>query len=280
MQNDGGNVGRDRKAGRELANLEDILIGGFLHNNLFFCAMFTVFYFAVMFKISEIPLKDENNHEPTVQARQHRTHQHLGSIGAGVTRLHGGHPDMTSLEIGMYVLLAAFCFAIVVFVVSCVVYASKFKPVNDFTNFDGGIVPPGVLVVKSSTPLSFNNANNAPKENNRKPRESTTNAHDWVWLGRATLERGGPASKTADQVNGNEQIRITNNPLSLNYCEPEDALTDANMATSFDNPTHIELPSRSSRVIDSSTYCKKDRPPRAAERNSSRQSNTPNNWQP
>lgn len=27
----------------------------------------------------------------------------------------------------------------------------------------------------------------------RRPRESTTNAHDWVWLGRATLERAACA---------------------------------------------------------------------------------------
>lgn len=65
------------------------------------------------------PLKDENNHEPTVQARQHHS--------AMSHSRHRSSARMTPLEIGMYVLLAAFCFAIVVFVVSCVVYASKFK---------------------------------------------------------------------------------------------------------------------------------------------------------
>lgn len=53
-----------------------------------------------------IPLKDENNHEPTVQARQ------LGVNGRGQRVRH--QPRMTAIEIGMYVLLAAFCFAIVV----------------------------------------------------------------------------------------------------------------------------------------------------------------------
>lgn len=53
-------------------------------------------------------------------------------------------------------------------------------------------------------------------------------------------------------------MRITTNPLNANYCEPEDSL-----ATSFSNPTHIELPSRSSEVplntnhsVDSATYSK------------------------
>lgn len=68
------------------------------------------------FLIVGIPLKDDQNHEPTMQARHH------GGSGSGVSV----HPAvLTPLEIGMYVLLAAFCFAIVVFVVSCVVYASR-----------------------------------------------------------------------------------------------------------------------------------------------------------
>lgn len=50
-------------------------------------------------------MKDENNHEPTVQARQ------LGVNGRQKVR---HQPRMTPVEIGMYVLLAAFCFAIVV----------------------------------------------------------------------------------------------------------------------------------------------------------------------
>ncbi|GLH03409.1 uncharacterized protein GBIM_09318, partial [Gryllus bimaculatus] len=125
VQNDGGGVGggagggggllgaahggRDRKAHRDMPpGLQDILIG--------------------------IPLKDENNHEPTVQARQHRSGQAAaaaaaGGLGSGVGARHRGPAlHMTPLEIGMYVLLAAFCFAIVVFVVSCVVYASKVRP--------------------------------------------------------------------------------------------------------------------------------------------------------
>lgn len=52
-------------------------------------------------------------------------------------------------------------------------------------------------------------------------------------------------------------MRITTNPLNMNYCEPEDCVV-----TSFSNPTHIELPSKPVEniapkpVIDSSTYCK------------------------
>lgn len=83
---------------------------------------------------------------------------------------------MTPLEVGMYILLVAFCFAIVVFVVSCVVYTNKFKPQAEST--------------LASLPM-IGAARDAARQfaHNRRPRESTQNVHDWVWLGRATLQR-------------------------------------------------------------------------------------------
>nr|XP_015840223.1 PREDICTED: transmembrane protein 132B [Tribolium castaneum] len=202
LQNDGGSYGGSK---REFQDLQDILKG--------------------------TPLKDDDSQEPNVQARQYQG-------GKGVLRQHSPQ-HMTPLEISMYILLGTFCCAIVVFVVSCVVYASKFKAE------EGAIAPgeraapvaPGSLVV------------------HRKPRETTTNAHDWVWLGRATLDSSNRNSSVAN-TNGNE-MRITANPLNLNYCDPDDCL-----ATSFSNPSHIELPSssqadiNSNRPIDSNTYCK------------------------
>nr|XP_024219021.1 transmembrane protein 132C [Halyomorpha halys] len=121
VQNDGG-------AHREIsADLHDIFIG--------------------------IPLKDEHNHEPTVQARQHGMN---GGNGVGITSTH----HLSLLEIGMYILLAVFCCAIVIFVVSCVVYANRFK------DGAGG----GPLAPSSGGPA-------LPAQN----------AHDWVWMGRSTL---------------------------------------------------------------------------------------------
>jgi hypothetical protein len=105
---------------------------------------------------------------------------------------------MTPLEIGMYVLLAAFCFAIVVFVVSCVVYASKFKPQ---TSAESAL--PGLPVIGAARAAA------SQFGQNRRPRESTTNAHDWVWLGRATLERAA----CAPQQVRNACINFTNNVL-------------------------------------------------------------------
>ncbi|KAF4523501.1 hypothetical protein B566_EDAN004572 [Ephemera danica] len=190
VQNDGSEAGTTGSAsrGRDLSDLHDILIG--------------------------IPLKDENNHEPTVQARQHPAQRH--------------HLPMTPLEIGMYVLLGAFCFAIVVFVVSCVVYASKFKQADVATRRTAIGAPHNLRMLQQQS----------------TKRESTTNAHDWVWLGRATLERAGNRASAASNASV-AAVRITSNP---GFREP----------TSFDNPCHIELPSRGQpQPIDTSTYCKK-----------------------
>lgn len=159
VQNDG-TSNRDRYRGRDLGDLADILIG--------------------------IPLKDASHHEPTVQARQHRGMTQLDTLNGIVAHKSAVHPDMTTLEIGMYVLLAAFCLAIAVFVVSCVVYASKFKPVpieavnGDSTERD--VLGLGVL------------------REVKKGRDSTQNAHDWVWLGRNTVDR---SSMGVEMVNGN-----------------------------------------------------------------------------
>lgn len=86
----------------------------------------------------------------------------------------------------------------------------------------------------------------------KNPRESTTNVHDWVWLGRATLERAAtytsgrsPPVNQNNNINNNNMsdIRITENPFGSDE-----------LGTCFENPKHVELPSAG--VVDTSTYCK------------------------
>lgn len=153
VQNDG--VSRDRGRNRDLGDLADILIG--------------------------IPLRDSDRHEPTVQARQHRGMTPLNSLIPSKSAV---HPDMTTMEIGMYVLLTAFCLAIAVFVISCVVYASKFKPVP-------------VEVVNGAEDRDVFGL--GLMKDMRKGRDSTQNAHDWVWLGRNTVDR---SSRGQELMNG------------------------------------------------------------------------------
>ncbi|KAK3912238.1 Transmembrane protein 132B, partial [Frankliniella fusca] len=390
VQNDGGGMGgsggKDRKGGRDLPDLQDILIG--------------------------IPLKDENNHEPTVQARQHSSSGGggglLGGLGktavvaAGPGPRHHGNVHTTPLEIGMYVLLAAFCFAIVVFVVSCVVYASKFSPQQPLDQLaqtapqvrsrprlprarprpraraprldphlharldnrldprldprsqprldphahprlDSHLDPPAhprldphldprshprldprsqsrldppahlrldphldplldprldlcagkgavdAAVADSHGPVALQGVGGAlgrpqgvsgmtglgvamvKRQLQPQSRDSTTNVHDWVWLGRATLERGSthpataPATSNSSARSGpplninSSVMHITTNP---NYADPTDVTEEMELAIAecLSKPERVvnAEPVVSSR-IDSSTYCKKDR---------------------
>lgn len=166
VQNDGF-LSRDRGRGRD-SDLADILIG--------------------------IPLKDDHNDQPTVQARQHRGGVAVQVPGRGGGLRHGGGAgDMTFLEIGMYVLMTAFCFAIVIFVVTCFVYASKFRPVSGVDGLHDASVDAigsgigGLKILREP----------------RKNRESTQNAHDWVWLGRSTMDR--TSVNVADHNGGGNQ---------------------------------------------------------------------------
>nr|CAH7758294.1 unnamed protein product [Callosobruchus chinensis] len=201
LQNDGGSFSGGK--GREFVDMEDIS-GGSLKEGV-------------------------HSQIPNVQARQYQ--------GKGVPKKVNLN-NSTPLEISMYVLLAAFCCAIVVFVVSCVVYASRFKPME--AGVIAGVRPlpeyPSNITMLHEKPLRM------------RPRDSTTNAHDWVWLGRATVDN---SNRNSALLNNND-VRIITNPLNTNYCEPEDSL-----ATCFSNPNHVELPSKSEikpRVIDSTTY--------------------------
>lgn len=144
FQNDG--VGsRDRKSNQDSNSLTDILIG--------------------------IPLNDEK--KPNGESHFNRN---------GILSLQNASAT-SALEIGMYVLLSTFCFAIVVFVVSCFVYASKHKMINFENNKDRPVIGmPGVSA--TPTPGHF-----PILREPRKHRESTTNAHNWVWLGRSTMDR-------------------------------------------------------------------------------------------
>ncbi|XP_071093980.1 transmembrane protein 132C-like [Haliotis cracherodii] len=86
---------------------------------------------------------------------------------------------LSPLEIGMYVLLAVFCVAILVFTVNCVVFMLRYRRKR---------IPKG-------------------------PKDTVSQAHDWVWIGRSTLERNGAHHTRCSQTlmpeedfNGNQMI--------------------------------------------------------------------------
>lgn len=198
------------------------------------------------------PLKDENNHEPTVQARQHYSGMSPHSNGR-----HRTSARMTPLEIGMYVLLAAFCFAIVVFVVSCVVYASKFKQAQVVENPEVTNSEEGLVVGPALTRSNNGNVNVGVTGTGKNPPEPTTNVHDWVWLGRATLERAAshtsgrspPVNINNNNINNNNNNNNNNNESDMRITE--NPFTSDELGNCFENTK----PSNGV-VVDTSTYCK------------------------
>lgn len=100
----------------------------------------------------------------------------------------------------MYVLLTAFCFAIIVFVISCVVYASKFRP---------AMIESGLDPLTGLGKGNGNGGSGAGGFRDVRLKESTTNAHDWVWLGRSTIDRQSvPAAGDANPPQQQQQQHI------------------------------------------------------------------------
>lgn len=85
------------------------------------------------------------------------------------------HHQMTPLEVGMYLLLGVFCVAFASFMASCFVYASKHS--------------------KPNYPLE-------------RKSQSVQNAHDWVWLGRQTLDKSSVATSGSRDVLDNNANSI------------------------------------------------------------------------
>lgn len=222
FQNDGVS-GRDRKSNQDSNMLTDILIG--------------------------IPLNDEKKPNGESHLNKH-----------GILSLHPlQNPSASSaLEIGMYVLLSTFCFAIVVFVVSCFVYASKHKMINFENNKDRSTVVGATTVGNASVSGHY-----PVLRESRRHREPTTNAHNWVWLGRSTMDRSSMHQENNDHFVSqrgksskihhfdlshksnfcnfiffylDSRIRITRNPIPANYMDAHDSIQQV---STFDDISRI-----------------------------------------
>ena len=104
--------------------------------------------------------------------------EEMASQEAQLQHVGGAHASkMTPLEIGMYVLLAVFCVAIVVFMVNCIVFVVRYRR----------------------------------KRMPRDSHESISQANDWVWIGRATLERNAVNTGCRQQLMPDSDFNGNNN---------------------------------------------------------------------
>jgi transmembrane protein 132 len=133
-----------------------------------------------------------------------------------------GQP-LTPLEIGMYVLLGVFCVAIVVFMINCMVFVVKYR------------------------------RKRLPHEGGGR-RDPVANANDWVWIGRATLERNAintgcqhPLMPDSD-FNGNNTMSTAQRLLSA----PDHPNSNRSSAALSDNSHGLSTLSRAASNARSS----------------------------
>lgn len=99
---------------------------------------------------------------------------------------------VTSLELGMYILLAVFCIAIVVFAANCFIFVLRYRRGK---------------VVQSS---------------------ADTTAHDWVWIGRETLERNAIDTRCSRSLLPQEDFNANISTSSASNSTPSSPPTSSN----------------------------------------------------
>ena len=106
---------------------------------------------------------------------------------------------LSPLEIGMYVLLAVFCVAILVFTINCVVFMMRYRR----------------------------------KRMPKVSKETVKPVNDWVWIGRSTLERNGAHHTRCSQTlmpqedfNGNQML--VRPPSGSHSCESSNSGSNNN----------------------------------------------------
>ena len=150
--------------------------------------------------IEEFPLAEQ----PVVQGRDSNGQDNLDSIeknGPGSSKgasggtadaangKNGPNPEaqqqpvkkqrrISALEIGMYVLLGFFVVAIIVFAINCVVFVTRYKK---------------------------------KRPAKKHKRESVSNANDWIWIGKDTLERNAINTCCNQALMSDQDFTVTRN---------------------------------------------------------------------
>lgn len=192
------------------------------------------------------------------------------------------HWQTTPLEIGMYVLLAIFCAAIVVFVGTCFVYASRARK-GLVPGDDPPPPPPPPQAEAAPTPASIRSIWSRLKRKD-EPEDAAECADEleeegadkgWVWLGRSTLDSDPaprPASSAVERRVKGEASNAANRMSGISYSgsevsvrivtKPENGRLSYQAELCFeplddlDDDVELERWSESGSSVDSSTFTK------------------------
>ncbi|XP_025016428.1 transmembrane protein 132C-like [Tetranychus urticae] len=108
---------------------------------------------------------------PSIEARSNR------AINTG---------ELTPLEVGMYSMLGVFTLAVSLFIISCLVFRIKGKQTSD------------LMVATLPLPMGHHGSSSNQKV--------VANANDWIWLGKATLQRSSPPSSTKNDSEASQGL--------------------------------------------------------------------------
>lgn len=124
---------------------------------------------------------------------------------------------LTPLEIGMYVLLAVFCVAMTVFMVNCIVFFVRYK--------------------------------RKQKPSKAGSKDAIKEANDWVWIGRATLERNSVYTQSNRTLMPEEDFNG-----NVNSTRPLSVGSSSSGSSSQSTSSASSNPSNSNRNSVVSTY--------------------------
>ena len=187
--------------------------------------------------------------------------------GGAVNAVNRKRP-MTSLEIGIYVLLAVCCIAISVFLVNFAVFVRRYKiklkehpspvvaPPNR-NSYIGSLFSGASLARESSTGVPDGGSGfvfgfgsgggsrrkvSAPQGQGHVSRNSVANANDWVWIGKQTLQRNAIPTECARTLMPIDQFAHVNRAVSHLTAAPQhppaheqNAMTSSNGGVSSSN---------------------------------------------
>lgn len=175
--------------------------------------------------LSNIALRDDSG-----VGKLTKDYQNYDRSSSTAGYFNAGH--LTPLEIGMYILVAVLCAAMAVFMASCFVYASKFRSAK--------------YPVHSTVSLSqLQMEANKTSAGGGCSSSSVQNAHDWIWLGKSTLDRVSQSSESRfsyHQAGSDNNVNVISNPQELHLAEriPLNQLHSLSTRTGISNPEQHE----------------------------------------
>ncbi|XP_077535622.1 transmembrane protein 132C dtn [Haemaphysalis longicornis] len=152
--------------------------------------------------LDAVPYQDRPNQHHALEASSVQAQHNRAALSADGSRgggRGGGLLVASPLELGLYALLGVLGLAAAVMVTGCTVLAVKYQKHPELASAAVAVQPTTAAAPTSSS----------------HPRRPVSSAHDWVWLGRATLERSSVNTRCSQALVASEDRPSKSPPSSL-----------------------------------------------------------------